>query len=43
MGEVGILREGDPVELIDGEVRAKISIGPRLAAAVTRLTRHFDA
>ncbi len=41
MLRVGILRERDPFELIDGEVVRKMTIGPRHAAVVNRLTRHF--
>ena len=41
MAKVGILREGDPFELIDGEVVAKVTIGPRHNAAVNRLNRRF--
>jgi Uma2 family endonuclease len=41
MARAGILREGDPFELIDGEVVRKMTIGPRHVAVVTRLTRHF--
>jgi Uma2 family endonuclease len=41
MGRAGILRREDRVELIDGEVVAKVTIGPRHTAVVDRLTRHF--
>jgi Uma2 family endonuclease len=41
MGKAGILREDDRVELIDGEVVAKMTIGPRHNAAVNRLLRLF--
>lgn len=41
MAKAGILREGDPFELIDGEVVAKMTIGPRHNAAVNRLNRRF--
>jgi Uma2 family endonuclease len=39
MGRVGILSEGDRVELIDGEIVAMTPIGPRHNAAVSRGTR----
>lgn len=38
MGEVGILSENDRVELIDGEIITKMSIGPRHNACVSRAT-----
>lgn len=38
MGEAGIFTEDDRVELIDGEVRDMVPIGPRDAAIVNRLT-----
>lgn len=41
MGRAGILRKEDRVELIDGEVVAKMTIGPRHNAVVDRLTMHF--
>jgi Uma2 family endonuclease len=41
MGRAGILREDDRVELIDGEVIAKMGGGPRHAAVVSRLLHHF--
>ncbi len=41
MLRVGILRERDPFELIDGEVVGKMTIGPRHSAVVDRLTQHF--
>ena len=42
MGRAGILRKEDRVELIDGEVVAKVTIGPRHSAVVDRLNRHFS-
>ena len=41
MLRVGILRERDPFELIDGEVVGKMTIGPRHSAVVDRLTQYF--
>jgi len=41
MGEAGILREDDRVELIDGEIVEMTPIGSRDAAAVTRLNQSF--
>ena len=41
MGRAGILREGDRVELIDGDIVTMTPIGPRHSATVDRLTRHF--
>ena len=41
MAKAGILREGDPFELIEGEVVAKMTIGPRHSAVVDHLTQHF--
>jgi Uma2 family endonuclease len=41
MGRAGILREDDRVELIDGEVVSKMTIGPRHNAATNRITRLF--
>ena len=41
MLRVGILRERDPFELIDGEVVGKMTIVPRHSAVVDRLTQHF--
>lgn len=41
MGRAGILREGDRVELIDGEVLAMSPIGPSHNGTVNRLTRLF--
>jgi Uma2 family endonuclease len=43
MGEAGILRREDRVELIDGEIVAKMTIGPRHCATVDRATRVFAA
>ena len=43
MAKAGILREGDPFELIDGEVVAKMTIGPRHNAAINRLNRLFGS
>ena len=39
MGQAGILREGDRVELIDGEIVAMTPIGARHSAAVDRAAR----
>ena len=39
MGETGILSPTDRVELIDGEIVTKMTIGPRHAASVDRATR----
>ena len=41
MAEAGILTEQDRVELIDGEIVRKMTIGPRHAACVDRATRAF--
>ena len=41
MLRVGILRERDPFELIDGEVVCMMTIGPRHVAVVARLMRHL--
>src|SRR5688572_12317195 len=41
MGEVGIFKEGDRVELIDGEVIRMNPIGPGHSSRVMRLTRTF--
>ena len=41
MVHAGILREGDPVELIDGEVVLMHSIGPRHNACVAHANRAF--
>ncbi len=41
MGRAGILREGDRVELIDGEIVTMTPIGPRHSAIVDRLSRVF--
>ena len=43
MGHAGILREHDRVELIDGEVVEKVTIGPRHNGATTRLNHLFTA
>ena len=43
MGQAGILGPDDRVELIDGEVMAKMGGGPRHAAVVSRLVHHFVA
>ncbi|HVH68119.1 MAG TPA: Uma2 family endonuclease [Gemmatimonadales bacterium] len=42
MGEAGVFREDDRVELIDGQVVEMSPIGPRHAACVDRLTRVFS-
>jgi Uma2 family endonuclease len=39
MGEAGILRSGDRVELIDGEIVTKMTIGPRHSASLDRAAR----
>ena len=41
MLSVGILRERDPFELIEGEVVNMMTIGPRHVAVVARLMRHL--
>jgi Uma2 family endonuclease len=41
MGQAGILRRKDHVELIDGEIIAMTPIGPRHGASVDRATRAF--
>ena len=41
MGRAGILREGDRVELNDGEIVTMTPIGPRHGAIVDRLSRAF--
>jgi Uma2 family endonuclease len=41
MGEAGILREGDRVELIDGEIVEMTPIGSRHASCVKRLNQLF--
>ncbi|HEU4694972.1 MAG TPA: Uma2 family endonuclease [Vicinamibacterales bacterium] len=41
MGQAGILRREDRVELIDGEIIAMTPIGPRHCASVARATRAF--
>lgn len=41
LGRAGILREDDRVELLDGEVVRKVTIGPRHNGAVSRLARHM--
>lgn len=41
MGRLGILHEDDRLELLDGEVVTKVTIGPRHNAAVSRLGRHL--
>jgi Uma2 family endonuclease len=41
MGEAGILREDDRVELIDGEIVAMTPIGPRHNASVDRINRRL--
>jgi Uma2 family endonuclease len=42
MGQVGILSRKERVELIDGEIVAKMTIGPRHAACVDRANRLFN-
>ena len=42
MGEVGILREDERVELIDGIVTKMNPIGSEHAACVNKLNRHFS-
>ena len=42
MTEVGILSEGDRVELIEGEIVKRAAIGTRHASSVKRLTRRFS-
>ena len=42
MTEVGILSEGDRVELIEGEIVKMAAIGTRHASTVKRLTRRFS-
>ena len=42
MTEVGILSEGDRVELIEGEIVKMAAIGTRHASSVKRLTRRFS-
>ncbi|HET9361744.1 MAG TPA: Uma2 family endonuclease, partial [Vicinamibacterales bacterium] len=39
MGQVGILSEGDRVELIDGEIVVMTAMGPRHNASVSAATR----
>lgn len=39
MGQAGILRREDRVELIDGEIVTKMTIGPRHSASVDRANR----
>jgi hypothetical protein len=41
MGQAGILRREDRVELIDGEIVTTTPIGPRHCASVDRATRAF--
>ena len=41
MGEVGILAPDERVELLDGEIVKRMTIGPRHNASVTRGTRFF--
>jgi hypothetical protein len=41
MTEVGILSEGDRVELIEGEIVKMAAIGTRHASSVKRLTRRL--
>src|SRR5262247_2621397 len=41
MGKAGILRAEDRVELIDGEIVTKMTIGPRHHASVDRANRAF--
>ena len=43
MGDAGILRDDDRVELIDGDIVAMTPIGRRHVAVVNRLTRLFVA
>jgi hypothetical protein len=42
MTEVGILSEGDRVELIEGEIVKMAAIGTHHASSVKRLTRRFS-
>ena len=42
MAEAGILRPGERVELIEGEIITMAAIGSRHAAVVTRLQRRFE-
>ena len=41
MGKAGILHEDDRLELLEGEIVGKVTIGPRHNAAVNRLARHL--
>jgi Uma2 family endonuclease len=41
MADAGLLTENDRVELIDGEIVTKMTIGPRHNACVDRLTKSF--
>ena len=41
MGQAGILRREDRVELIDGEIVTKMTFGPRHSACVDRAARAF--
>lgn len=41
MADAGLLTEDDRVELIDGEIVTKMTIGPRHNACVDRLTKAF--